>query len=52
MTGGPTTVDNIQLRCGAHNQYEADLFYGPIRDAMFRNMETDQGPMASSLRTL
>jgi 5-methylcytosine-specific restriction endonuclease McrA len=22
--GGPTTVDNIQLRCRTHNQYEAD----------------------------
>jgi hypothetical protein len=27
--GGKPTVDNIQLRCGAHNRYEAELFYGP-----------------------
>jgi hypothetical protein len=27
--GGPPTVDNIQLRCRAHNGYEADQFYGP-----------------------
>jgi hypothetical protein len=27
--GGPPTVENIQLRCRAHNGYEADLFYGP-----------------------
>jgi hypothetical protein len=27
--GGETTVENIQLRCRAHNGYEADLFYGP-----------------------
>lgn len=28
---GKPTVDNIQFRCRAHNQYEADLFYGPSR---------------------
>jgi len=27
--GGKPTVDNIQLRCGVHNRYEAELFYGP-----------------------
>jgi len=27
--GGEATVDNIQLRCRAHNAYEAELFYGP-----------------------
>ena len=26
--GGAGTSDNIQLRCRAHNQYEADLFFG------------------------
>src|SRR5262249_4404958 len=26
--GGPPTVDNIELRCRAHNVYEAKLFYG------------------------
>ena len=26
--GGEATVDNIELRCRAHNQYEADLFIG------------------------
>ena len=29
--GGKPTVDNIQLRCRAHNRYEAELFYGPSR---------------------
>lgn len=28
-TGGPPTVDNIQLRCRAHNGYEAELDFGP-----------------------
>jgi hypothetical protein len=27
--GGKPTVDNVQLRCGVHNRYEAELFYGP-----------------------
>lgn len=26
--GGVATTDNIELRCRAHNQYEADLFFG------------------------
>ena len=26
--GGPPTVENIALRCQAHNLYEADVFYG------------------------
>jgi HNH endonuclease len=26
--GGETTVENIELRCRAHNAYEADLFFG------------------------
>jgi hypothetical protein len=30
--GGPCTVDNIELRCRAHNVYEADAFYGPARE--------------------
>jgi hypothetical protein len=27
--GGEPTVENIELRCRAHNAYEAELFYGP-----------------------
>jgi hypothetical protein len=26
--GGEPTVENIELRCRAHNAYDADLFYG------------------------
>lgn len=29
--GGEATVANIELRCRAHNGYEADVFYGPGR---------------------
>ena len=28
--GGKPTLDNIQLRCRAHNGYEAERFFGPI----------------------
>src|SRR3990170_3613822 len=27
--GGESTIDNIQLRCRAHNAYEAELSFGP-----------------------
>jgi hypothetical protein len=27
--GGPPTVSNVELRCRSHNDYEADLYYGP-----------------------
>ena len=26
--GGPTTIDNLQLRCRAHNAYEAEMAFG------------------------
>ncbi|HET7695578.1 MAG TPA: HNH endonuclease signature motif containing protein [Vicinamibacterales bacterium] len=26
--GGPTTIDNLQLRCRAHNAYEAEMEFG------------------------
>lgn len=29
-TGGESTVENLELRCRAHNQYEADLFSGVL----------------------
>jgi hypothetical protein len=29
--GGGATVENIQLRCRAHNAYEAELYFGPHR---------------------
>jgi len=28
--GGPTTVDNLELRCPAHNAYEAGQWFGPL----------------------
>jgi hypothetical protein len=29
--GGESTAENIELRCRAHNAYEADLFYASMR---------------------
>ena len=29
--GGPPTVGNISLHCWRHNQYEAELIFGPRR---------------------
>jgi hypothetical protein len=29
--GGKATVDNVELRCRAHNEYEATLYFGSIR---------------------
>lgn len=28
--GGQTTVENLELRCRAHNAYESELFFGPM----------------------
>jgi 5-methylcytosine-specific restriction endonuclease McrA len=36
---GPATVENISLRCWRHNQYEAQLIFGPYRAE--RNQEPD-----------
>ena len=33
-TGGEASVENIALRCRAHNQYEADRYFAPIRADM------------------
>jgi hypothetical protein len=30
--GGPTTAENLSLRCRRHNQYEAELVFGPRGD--------------------
>jgi hypothetical protein len=29
-TGGPTTVENLQLRCRAHNAYESEQTFGSM----------------------
>jgi len=34
--GGEPTITNIQLRCRAHNTYEAELYFGPATAAQVR----------------
>ena len=38
--GGHATVENIQLRCKAHNLYEASLFFGDGADCVRENVVT------------
>ena len=43
--GGGATVDNIELRCRAHNGYEAELFYGrPFTPTAKPHHEAQLGP--------
>ena len=32
IVGGPPSVENIALRCRAHNQHEARVYFAPIRE--------------------
>jgi hypothetical protein len=41
--GGRPTVDNIELRCRAHNGYEAEQFFGPCRAWMGTEAVTEAG---------
>jgi hypothetical protein len=41
--GGRPTLDNIELRCRAHNGYEAERFYGPCREWMGTEAATETG---------
>lgn len=36
--GGPATVENIELRCRAHNGYEAELAFGPRDPSVVRDL--------------
>ncbi len=40
--GGDATAENIQLRCGPHNRYEAELYYGGGRHAEGEGIARDQ----------
>ena len=42
-TGGEADAANIALRCHAHNQYEADRYFTPIRAAMSSRDATRPG---------
>ena len=50
--GGPSTVDNIELRCRAHNQREAELFFGEVLVGMVRERTPIYGgPLGPDLVT-
>lgn len=42
--GGQTTIENLQLRCRAHNAYEAELFSGPwtVRERLLVELGPDR----------
>ena len=44
--GGKATIENISLRCRRHNQYEAELVFGPHGASVVR--ETPVGPWAGA----
>jgi 5-methylcytosine-specific restriction endonuclease McrA len=37
--GGPTTLDNLELRCRAHNAYEAQRWFGAYEDDLIRERQ-------------
>lgn len=37
--GGATTADNLQLRCRQHNQYEAEVYFGPSGPDVVREVQ-------------
>jgi hypothetical protein len=40
---GPPTVANISLRCWRHNQYEAELIFGPLAPSIVREARPSFG---------
>jgi hypothetical protein len=41
---GPATVRNISLRCWRHNQYEAQLIFGPHGPSIVREAPQPDAP--------
>jgi len=49
---GPSTVDNISLRCRRHNQYEGELIFGPrdgSKEPLGRDRQTFSNPEAGKI---
>ena len=45
--GGATTADNLELRCAAHNRYEADQYFGQALPMFVREEQYQEyGPTA------
>jgi 5-methylcytosine-specific restriction endonuclease McrA len=47
--GGQATVDNLQLRCRAHNGHEVDLFFGPGKRWVKRRVAKEVSKATCSL---
>ena len=45
---GPATVENISLRCRAHNVYESELIFGPYDPSQVRETRARYGPIRPS----
>jgi hypothetical protein len=41
--GGETSAKNLELRCRAHNQYEADRYFGPLQVPLVREARAVHG---------
>ena len=48
--GGETSVENLELRCRSHNQYEADRYFGQLEVPLVREASAVYGVMASRSR--
>jgi hypothetical protein len=46
--GGETSPKNLELRCRAHNQYEADRYFGPLQVPLLREEREVYGVIANS----
>jgi hypothetical protein len=46
--GGETSANNLQLRCRAHNRYEAEKYFGPLQAPLVREARALYGMIASS----
>src|SRR5204863_6735214 len=48
--GGEMSAKNLELRCRAHNQYEADLYFGPLQVPLVREARAAYGEIANSFQ--
>jgi 5-methylcytosine-specific restriction endonuclease McrA len=46
--GGETTAKNLELRCRAHNQYDAEQYFGPLHVPLVREDRAVFGVIANS----
>ena len=48
--GGETSAKNLELRCRAHNQYEAEKYFGPLQVPLVREERAVFGAIGKSFR--